>query len=339
LGVIVFTAAAGAGVLYFMSFLAGADIRREPFKGFCTPVSGILGAEDLQIDPLSRRVFITSFDRNAGEGEPRGGIFAFSIDDPLSDSWRDRTGGAPSRFEPVGLSFYEDSEVRRLFVANAAARSVEIYDVDSKGDLSLIETLGERRLTSPNDVVAVGPRAFYVTNDIEPGRDSFLGAAHYFFRAGSGRIMHFDGVSWRVAADGLRFASGIAASLDGKRIYVTETAAAGLNVYDRDLSTGTLSHAVLAPLGAAAGKINIDPTGALWIGAQPKTLLPPSKTASNRGSTVFGYDDLREVRSKPFSIFEDDGRRIAAATAASRLGRTLLISSQADDKFLLCELS
>lgn len=336
-GVVVLASAAGAGALFLISFLSGADVVREPFKGNCTPVSGIAGPEDAQIDAYSRRAYIASLDRESGE--QRGGVFLVSLDDPLSDTWRDRTGGAPTRLDPVGLSLYEGGGLRRLFVANAASKTVELYEIEDGGDLRYLETFRERRLTSPSDVVGVGPRSFYVSNDVEPGRDSLLGAAHFLFRAGSGRIMHFDGVSWRVAADGLRFAGGLAASFDGLRLYATETAAASLLVYDRDLETGNLTLAKTVPLGAAADNINIDPTGTLWIGAQPKTLLTPSKKNSAAGSLVFGYDDLREIPSKPRLIFTDAGTTIAAATVAARLGRTLLVGSPAGNRFLMCELS
>jgi len=336
LGVAALASLAGAGTLFLMSFLSGADVIREQFRGSCTPVSGIAGPEDAQIDAFPRRAYISSFDRD--NGDRRGAVYLFSLDDPLADAWRDRTGGAPTRFDPVGLSLFEDGEVRRLFVANAATKTVELFDVADDGDLEFLESFGERRLTSPNDVVATGPRAFFVSNDLEPGRNSVLGAAHYFFRAGSGRIMHFDGVSWRVAADGLRFAGGLALSLDGKRLYATETAAATLVIFDRDAATGNLTRVGSTPLGAAAANITIDPTGTLWIGAQPKTLLPPSRSNTSAGSIVLGYDDLREIPSKPRVIFSDAGGQIAGATVAARLGRTLLIGSPAEKKFLICDV-
>ncbi len=335
-GVVALACVAGAGTLFLMSFLSGADVTREPFEGSCAPVSGIAGPEDAQIDAYARRAYISSFDRD--DGDRRGSIFQFSLDDPLADSWRDRTGGAPARFAPVGLSLYEDGTVRRLFVANAAAKTVELYDIEHEGELRYVETFSERRLTSPYDVVAVGPRAFYVSNDVEPGRESLLGAAHYLFRAGSGRILHFDGVSWRVAADGLRFAGGLAISLDGRRLYATETAAATLAIFDRDAATGNLTRARSVPLGAAAANINVDPTGTLWIGARPKTLLPPSRTNAGAGSIVLAYDDLREIPSKPRMIFKDSGSLIAGASVAARLGRTLLVGGPAGKRFLICDM-
>ncbi|MEQ1931619.1 MAG: hypothetical protein ABL957_13970 [Parvularculaceae bacterium] len=339
-GALVSALAVGAVALFSLNLMAGARVVKEPFKGSCAPVSGIAGPEDMQIDAHSRRVFIASYDRQSSEAKERGGVFVFSIDDPLADgAWRDRTGGAPASFEPVGLSLYDDGAVRRLFVANAAARSVELYDVEPNGDLRYLETFSERRLTSPSDIVAVGPRAFYVTNDLDPGRDSLLGAAQYLFRAASGRVMLFDGVAWRVAAEGLRFASGIATSLDGKRVYVTETAGAALKVYDRDIGVGNLTLASSIPLAAAADNINIDPTGTLWIGAQPKTLFSPARKGSKAGSIVFGYDDLGDLPSRPRAIFTDSGEKIAGATVAARLGRALLIGSPAEKKFQLCEVS
>lgn len=339
----IFALVAGGGALVMLNYLDAGRTVATPFKGVCAPVAGIAGPEDLQIDPQARRAFVSSFDRDSAERKtpPRGGVYVFSIDDPLADdAWRDRTGGTPTRFEPVGLSFYDDGAVRRLFVANAASSSVELYSVEDNGDLAYIETFRERRLTSPNDVVATGPRSFYVTNDLEPGRNSLLGKAQFIFRTPSGRVMQFDGVAWSVAAEGLRFANGIAMSRDGKRVYVAETAAAALRIYDRDRENGALYLTETAPMGAAPDNMNIDQSGALWIGARPRSLLPHaiSGAKSKAASVVLRYDDMAGVPSKPKAVFVDDGEKISASTVAARLGPALLIGSPFEKKFLICDL-
>lgn len=334
-----FGAAAGALVVGLgATLLLGALSRPsggEPFAGSCSPVSGLAGPEDIALDPAARQAFISSYDPEA-DGR-RGAIHLFSLDDPLAEgAWRDRTGGAPARFEPVGLSLYDDGTTRRLFVANTAAKSVELFDVGRDGDLAFVETFTERRLTSPSDVVAVGPRAFYVANDLAPGRDTLLGKAQGLARTPSGRVFLFDGVSWRVAADGLKLASGVGMSPDGRRLYVTEEAGETLAIYDRDTANGNLTLARRANLGAAGDKLNVDPSGAVWIGGRPKSLFAPSSRAR---SVVLRYDDLRDAPSKARLVFSDDGEQISAATVAARLGRTLLIASPVEKKFLLCETS
>ncbi|MBB5518671.1 SMP-30/gluconolactonase/LRE family protein [Amphiplicatus metriothermophilus] len=312
-------------------------------EGFqaCAPVSGVPGPEDLQIDPARRRIFVSSFDRSAPEPGARGAIYVFSLDDPLAaDAWRDRTGGVPEIFEPVGIYFYDDGETRRLFVANAAARAVELYDVTAGGDLRHLETFVERRLTSPNDVAAVGPRAFYVTNDAAPGRNSALGRLHYLLGVASGLILHFDGVAWRAGAEGLRFANGIALSPDGGRLYAAETAARGLRIYDRDAATGALAPVMFAPMGAPVRNINIDGTGALWIAASrpaPRA-TDRERRAGDARSLVLRYDHMADLAVSPRPVFVDDGRGLAAPTAAARLGDIVVVGGALEQKFLICDL-
>lgn len=330
-----------AGFALLSSFNQFGRVEGE-FGGSCSPVAGIAGPEDLQIDPVSRLAFISSMDRRAGKNPPRGGVYVFEIDDPLSDSgWRERTGGSPERLQPLGLHFYSDGSTRRLFVVNAATNAVELYEVAGDGDLTHIETFAERRLTSPNDVVAVGPRSFYVTNDAAPGRDTLLGRLHFLFRAGSGSVLYFDGTSWRLAADNLRFANGVSANADQSRVYVAETSGATLKIFDRDLDNGALALVKSVPMGAAIDNINVDPSGALWIGAHQKPLKLAAyarNPETKAPSLVIRYDDVDGSLAKPREIYADDGVEISASTAAARLGRILMIGGLAEEKFLICEL-
>ncbi|HXI87175.1 MAG TPA: hypothetical protein VNH64_06925, partial [Parvularculaceae bacterium] len=140
-------------VIGFYRLPGGALRANIAFDGRCSPLQGVGGADDLEIDPMKRRAFVSSFSASAsGSGVARGAIAAFSIDDPLSENaWSDRTLGEPAVFAPLGLHLYQREGARRLFVVNAAAKSVELYDVGDDGALSHVETFTERRLTSPND--------------------------------------------------------------------------------------------------------------------------------------------------------------------------------------------
>jgi len=309
----------------------------------CAPVSGVVGPEDLQIDPVTRLAFISSLDRRQGSAAPaRGAIHAVSIDDPLAESaWRDRTGGVPERFEPLGLHFYEGAGVRRLFVVNAATNSIELFDVDTEGDLTHVETLSERRLTSPNDVVAYGPRFFYVTNDAEPGRNSNLGALQFLTRAGTGKVVDFDGRIWRTAADGLRFANGVALNEDGTRLYVAETSAATIRAFARGIESGALSELGAIPVPGGVDNINLDDDGALWIGAHLKPLVLRAHVRDARvkaPSAAFRVDP-RDGSGAPVTVYADDGTAISGASAAARLDDILLVGALAENKFMLCRIT
>jgi len=340
LGVVVLLIAGGTGLATLDSFNQ-FDRVRSSFDGSCLPVTGIAGPSDMQIDPATHLAFISSYDRLSGD-KARGAIYAVSIDDPLAeDAWRDRTGGVPAEFEPLGVYFYSDGAVRRLFVVNGALRSVELYDVAPNGDLTHIETFRERRLTSPNDVVAVGPREFYVSNDFRIDRESLLARIEFLTRAATGTLYYFDGMAWKIAAEDLRFANGVSISNDGRRVYVAETSGGALKIFDREPPTGRLSLAETVPMDAALDNINVDSAGTLWIGAHPKPLLVALHAGDpdiRPPSLVIRYDDLPGARGKPAEIYANDGAEISASSAAARLGSTLLIGALFEKKFLICRL-
>lgn len=336
---LLFAVIAGAAFFTLSSFNHFKQVENR-FAGSCTPVTGVAGPEDIEIAGPAR-AFVSSLDRRAGK-DARGAIFSVRIDDPLdSENWRDRTAGAPEKFQPLGLNYYEEGEIRRLFVVNAATKSVEIYAVADNGDLKHVESVAERRLTSPNDVVAVGPRAFYVSNDVEAGRTSFVGKAQFLMRAAAGTIFYYDGVSMRAAAEGLRFANGLALNAEGTRLYAAETAGQALAIYDRDAETGVLTLAKTEPLPAAPDNLNVAFDGALWIGAQPKPLSMPlveRDSAQRAPSLVIRYVDKEGAAAPMTEVFSDRGDAISTASVAAVSGRQLLIGALLDDKYLICDL-
>lgn len=312
-----------------------AEVKRS-FDGRCAPVTGIAGPEDVEVDRMRRQAFISSLDRRA-EGA-RGAIHLFDLDDPLRDgAWRDMTGGVPAAFRPLGLDYYEVGETRRLFVVNEANNAVELFDVGEDGGLIHLETFEERRLTSPNNVVAVGPRSFYVTNDVKPGRRSRVAPLHFLMRAGSGQLLFTDGETWRLAADHLRFANGVDLSPGGDRLYVAETAGRAVRIYQRDRETNLLTPAETIRLDVAPDNITVDEAGAVWIGAHPKPLATPRLRADPERQAPSEIIRLAPEGGTQ-TVYRDDGAEISASTAAARLGGKLVIGALYEDKFLICDL-
>lgn len=334
--VVLFAAIAAAAYSTLQSFNHFGAVERS-FAGRCAPVAGLFGPEDIQIDHANGRAFISSLDRR--DKDARGAIHLFDLGDPLGDAgWRDRTGGVPEVFKPLGLYYYADDEVSRLFVVNDANKGVELFDVLENGDLEHLSTFKERRLTSPNDVVAIGPQSFYVTNDVKSGRDGPVAAFLFLVRAKAGEVLFTDGTVWRVAAEDLRFANGINMSPDASRLYVSETAGGVVRVFNRDVRTGRLTDAASIVVDGAPDNINVDETGALWVSALPKPLSiarlskDPSMRAPSQIVRIGAGADGATL------VYRDDGEEISAATVAARSGSQLIIGALFDKKFLICEL-
>lgn len=302
----------------------------------CEPVTGIAGPEDIVIDPKRARAFISSLDRRVDGA--RGAVHVFDLNDPLADTgWRDRSGGVPADFRPLGLSYYEDGEMRRLFVVNEAGPAIELFEVADNGDLTHLETFAERRVLSPNSVVAVGPRQFYVSNDLRPGRNSPLAALHFLMGADLGEVFYVNGNQWRVAADKLRFANGLAVSPDGATLYVAETAGKAVRIYNRDRDSGILTLDRTIALDAAPDNLTVDGEGAVWIGALPKPLLLP-RHAKDADAKAPSEVIKLAPDGAAVTVFRDNGEQQSATTVAARLNNKLLIGALYEQKFLFCDL-
>ncbi len=312
-----------------------ADVDRT-FPGRCAPVTGVAGPEDIAVDRGRGLAFVSSLDRRADNA--RGAIHLVDPADPLAaGGWRDMTGGVPAAFRPLGLDYYEEGDRRRLFVVNEAASSVELFDVAEDGGLTHLETFVERRMTSPNNVVATGPRSFYVTNDAKSGRTGFAAELNFLTRAALGEVLFHDGVSWRVAAAGLRFANGLALSPEGNALYVAETSGLAVKVFDRDPETGALSLSATIPAPAAPDNLGVDEDGAVWIGGLPKPLAMPLH-ARDPGATAPSSVMRLNGEGLIETIYRDDGSELSGSSAAARLGSTLMIGALYENKFLLCDL-
>lgn len=313
------------------------------FDGRCDAVSGIAGPEDVQVDFITRKAFISSLDRraalNGSKESLRGAIYLFDINNPLSGaSWLDRTNGLPEKFAPSGIHFYQEGPVRRLFVVNDATKQIELFDVSLDGNLTHLESFTERRLTSPKDVVATGPRSFYVTNDTFKASGSLKGNIDFLFRRRSGVVFYFNGTSWHKAAENIRYANGIGINKKGDRLYITETAAENLIEYSRDRETGYLTLERRIGTGAAVDNINIDEDGVFWIGAHPRpiALVRHSRDKNNLApSKVFSFNSETDELN---TIYTDDGTLLSGSSSAARINRKLIIGSLYEEKFLLCNM-
>ena len=306
--------------------------------GLCTPVVGIAGAGDIEPVPGTGAAFLATFDRR-GNAE-RGEVLRFDTDDPLdAGSWRDRTGGVPAAFVPSGLDLFETTlpdgrALRRLFVVNLAGPEVVAFDVDEAGDLAVAERFSHEGLTSPNDVVATGPRSFYVTNDTASGRTSFRGKADFLLGRRTGSVMRFDGKRWSAVADGLAFPNGLALSADGRTLHVAEMRAKRLLRYARDPGTDQIEIEAKTPLPSFPNNLSVDEGGVL-VGALPQ---PMETSAYGEGLRDAAPSELLRVTpdGSVETMFRDPGDALPGVTMATRVGERLLVGSRAADSFLMC---
>jgi arylesterase/paraoxonase len=304
----------------------------------CTPVVGITGASDITAMEGRNVAFLSVLDER-GDAE-RGGLVRFDFDNPLDDtSWRDRTGGRPIGLNPGGIDLFEERLPSglmsyRLFAVNKVGLEVLIFDVENDGSLTLAERLADPRLTSPNDIVATGPTSFYVSNDTASGRQTLRGKADFLVGLPTGSIFHYDGNSWSVATDGLRFPNGLAMSEDGSMLYVAEMRAEAIRRYARDPATEALEPAGRVELGSFPNNLSIDQEGRILVGAVPQPFAFKAYTEGLRDTAPSQI--LRVSGDEVEILYQDGGRNLSAATVATVVGGRTVIGSAADDKFLMC---
>ncbi|MEO8225312.1 MAG: SMP-30/gluconolactonase/LRE family protein, partial [Gammaproteobacteria bacterium] len=281
LGVLVLVA--GVGTLYVLN-RGGAFRKLEPhFAGNCESLPLDASAEDMQVDRERGFVYISHLDRQAlikGEGKAPGSVQGtimridlnrspLAIEDALVDK--------PAHLRTHGLSLYIDPAGKRsLFVINhplnrgTEPELVEVFDEIEPGRFRHRETFASPLFNSPNDMVAVGPRQFYVANDkVLRGA---LAAGLQQLGIGASPLTYFDGTTARVVRDDIASGGGINASADGTTLYVSETSAQRLRVLTRNPADGSVTETARIALPTSPDNIDVAADGSLWVTGHANTL-------------------------------------------------------------------
>ena len=315
------------------------------FNGVCESVPGVLSSEDITIHPKTSMAFISSADRrNRWSRDSRigqGAIYGFDLKagDPEPVNL---TADFDKEFNPHGIGLWMDEDgSSSLFVVNHRrdGHFVEIFDLKNN-KLIHRESIDGSLMHSPNDVIPVGPRTFYVTND--HGNTSELGRLlEEYLQLARSFVLYYDGRNFRIVAHGLSYSNGINVSPDGRTVYVAATVGQEVCLYDRDKRTGdlTLRHSI--ELGTGPDNIEVDESGNLWIGCHPKllTFVKYSKDPLELSPSQV----LKVMVQKPGSygvdeIYLNNGEPLSGSSVAAVHKDNILIGSVFDARFLLCKL-
>jgi arylesterase/paraoxonase len=194
-------------------------------------------------------------------------------------------------------------------------------------------------MTSPNDLVAVGNRSFYVTND------------HYYAHRGIGRTLedylqraiayvnYYDGHTFKKVAEGIAYPNGIAASTDQMQLFVASTTGRKILVYDRDIISGTLTLKQEIQTGTGVDNIELDEKGALLIGCHPQLLkfashaVDASKFSPSQVIKLTHDDDQHYQVEE---VFLNNGQDYSGSSVAAVYQNTMLIGSVFEKSMLIC---
>jgi arylesterase/paraoxonase len=315
------------------------------FAGTCkaVPLSG--SAEDIQVDRDAATAYLSVLDRRGVyEGKQVTGTIIKMKLNAAQMTDTPAVTGAPEGFRPHGLSLHTDADgVQRLFVINQPAdkpHTVEIFQRAKDGTFAHSETITNPWLLDPNAIVAVGPRQFYVVNTFgsPPG---LRRALEFAFRLAAASIVYYDGEAMREVAEPVALGTGIAASADGGRVYVSEANAHRLRVYSRDSASGDLELFQNVNIFSAGDNLSIAEDGAIWVAAHPRPiqLIRHLRNAQELSPTqVLRIAADPQTEDRISEIYMNDGSEISAGSVAAVLEKRMLIGSLTERKILECSV-
>jgi arylesterase/paraoxonase len=314
------------------------------FSGQTRTISGVIGAEDITINPRTGIAYISSCDRRAiNKGKPgHGAIFAYNLNDQDPDLCN-LTPEADPDFQPHGISLYIDDNNREtLFVINHQGHRNQIDIFDLKNDvLVLRQSLTAPCLISPNDLLAVGPDQVYVTNDHKYS-SGYRQVIENYFKLRLSNVVFFDGSKWDTMASSLGYANGINMSKDKKTLYVSATTERTLHVYDRDPKSNELKARTVLPLHSGVDNIELDMQDGLWIGSHPQ-LLKFMKHADNPDnlspSQVLHLIPDSKEGFRVEEVYLNAGDELSGSSVAAVWKKRMLIGSVFEPVIIECTMN
>jgi arylesterase/paraoxonase len=278
--------------------------------------------------------------RAVSQGKPaNGGLYAYDLKSQTPQLTHLSTH-AGKQFHPHGISLYVDENgPDSLFVINHedGRQRIEIYDLIN-GKLKHRKTVADSRLISPNDIVAVGPDKFYVSND-HRFTSGFKRVLEDYLQLKLSSVVYYNGSRFVEVASGIGYANGINVSADGTILYLCAVTEGTLHIYSRDIESGKLALRQKIDLGTGVDNIELDADGGLWIGAHPQLLtfvrhaqnparLSPSQIIYLKANAAGDYD-IKE-------IYLNRGEEISASSVAAKYKNRMLVGAVFDPKFLDC---
>jgi arylesterase/paraoxonase len=307
----------------------------------CEALTIAPGTEDVTIDTRSGLAYVSTDDRRNSENS-RGAIYAFDIHQ--TDTLQLISTDVPADFHPHGISLWTGpGGEQRLFVVNhrteisetVSAHAIEIFDIEADGRLTHAKSIEYEALHSPNDVIAVGPRSFYATND-RAYHSGIMSSLEAYFGLPLVGVSYFDGETGRIVADGITYANGINISADGNQIYVSELLARRIRIYDREPASGDLSFVRALAVPTAPDNIEVDTVGNLWIGGHPRIMDFPAHAADPNHIAPSHAVRLDPNTGDAETVLMALDGELNASSVATMHDGVLIVGAVFDDHVLLC---
>ena len=306
----------------------------ETAPGPCRPIAvGIHGPEDFEIDAPHNAIFVSSLNRQAAKpnSDSTDGLYSLKLDDPAAPAVK--LTGTPKDFHPHGISLFRDQNGAESLVVidhkPAGRQLIEIYAVTYDGDmpkLSQQTAVQSGLVVSPNDVAAVAPDKFYVTND-HVTKNALGRFAEDYLLWPHADVLSFNGQNFRIASQRIALPNGVLES--GGIVYVDAMNERRLVAYSQDQFDGDLTEIGSLSIPARLDNISKDQAGDLIVAGQGKPgTAQVFRVRLNHDGTPQSYQ----------LIFSDDGHLLSGASVANIWNGHLFIGSARDSKMLMCDI-
>lgn len=271
------------------------------------PVPTPPGIEDLDYDPETGTLFLSSHDRR--DRNSTGAIYALDAD---GNHLRNLTEHlALSEFRPHGISFLNLNGNKYLFViSHRNTKNVVLKFRFLNDSLRLENSFSSTDFSSPNDLLAVGENAFFVTND-HGAVDGWKKTAADYLQLPAGNVVYYDGTRSDIALDKITYPNGIA--LFNDRLYIASTLGSRIGVYKPVTSYYRLEKEKTLKVPDAPDNLMVY-GNRIYFAAHPK-LLAFAAHARDAGkispSSVYYLEN-----DEPHLVFMDTGRQLSGSSTA-----------------------
>ncbi|MCD8540849.1 MAG: hypothetical protein LRY55_14580 [Leadbetterella sp.] len=265
------------------------------------------GIEDLDYDPASGTVFLSSHDRRKPGSD--GAIYALN---PVIRKIRNLTGHlALPEFRPHGISFLDFNGSRYLFViSHRNTKNVVVKFRFENDSLHLENTYSGTDFSSPNDLLAVGENAFFLTNDHGTAKGWRKVVADYL-RLPVGNVVYYDGIRSGVVLDKIAYPNGLALYRD--KIYIASTLGNTIGIYTPVSANYQLEKEKTLKVPDAPDNLMVY-RDRIYYASHPKLL---AFTAHAADSTKISPSSVYYLENDvPRLVFMDSGARLSGSSTA-----------------------
>lgn len=356
---IILTVAAAAVIavgLFVLDLLrdTGAFRTLQPVGKHTRVIEGFTGGtEDLVLRPNQRHLFVSS--PNFGDPNATGAIFRVEIATGKLTNVTPEDFREPRALQPHGIDLWWAPEGERLFVVNHPGGSalpdaseqgsgetkhtVEIFDVTPEGTLSHLETIEHPLMIAPNDVAAVGPRSFYVTND-HGYPSGLMRTIEEYGRLPAGNVLFVEDGEAREVYSGTIYANGIQNDPMSSRIFLAETSRRTITWFDREPATNDLEFVSRHDTGTGVDNIDVDAEGRVWVAGHPKMLEFVAHAEDPENVRAPSHVVVLEPSKSGWSqetVYMSEGDPLSGSSIALATGDEVIVGSVFDPRLVVLE--